>query len=88
MHGHFDNRVCAAQQFLRVCLEEYNLKRDWLVPCHFTPECSNETEQSKEIHWWPLAPLHRRSCLCWCKDQLTPGQKDEKGPGHYHCFLF
>lgn len=26
-----------------------NLKWDWMVPCHFTPECSNEAEQRKEI---------------------------------------
>lgn len=64
----------AAQQFLHICLEEYNLKWERMVPCHFTPECSNETEQRKEIHWWPLASLHRcRSRLRWCKDQLTPG---------------
>lgn len=45
-----------------------------MVPCHFTPECSNETEQREEIHWWPLAsPHHCRSRLRWCKDQLTPG---------------
>lgn len=78
--GHFDIGVCAAQQFLHVCLEEYNLKWDWMVRCHFTPECSNETEQRKEIHWWPLAsPHHCRSCLSWCKDQLTPAGRQTNG---------
>lgn len=101
-HGHFDFRLCAAQQFLRVCFEEYNLKWDWMVPCHFTPECSNEAEQRKEILWWPLASLHHcRSCLCWCKDQLTPGGQQKKRrmrkgsaskrgncSRHYPCLLF